>query len=107
MARCTFKGLKFHSRIERDVYKVLLKYFPDKPFERQKLYFEDRKFTCDFYFGDLNPPTWIEVSSYLKPRYLAKIKKKRTWIESRGEIFLFISDPLILEKLLITNGCSI
>jgi hypothetical protein len=96
-------GKSFHSKIERDVYKVLLKYFKDDDIIRQKLYFEDgRKFTCDFYFPNLNPPTWIEVSNYLKPRYLSKIKKKRSWIESRNEVFVFISDPLVLEGHLQT-----
>ncbi len=101
MARCTYRGLKFHSKIERDVYKVLLEHFKRGDFERQKRYFPNRKFTCDFYFGDLNPPTWIEVSNYLKKKNLNKIKKKRSWIESRGEIFIFISSieqiKLILE----------
>jgi hypothetical protein len=97
MARCTYKGIKFHSRVERDVYKVLLKYFKEGQITRQKRYFKDRKFTCDFYFGELNPPTWIEVSTYLKPRNLAKLNKKRKWIESRNEIFMHVSDPLILE----------
>ena len=98
MARCTYKGIKFHSKIERDVYKILLKYFKEEDFERQKRYFRDgRKFTCDFYFGNLNPPTWIEVGNYLKPIYLNKLNKKRKWIESRNEIFMHVSDPLILE----------
>ncbi|MBC8427417.1 MAG: hypothetical protein H8D97_00850 [Proteobacteria bacterium] len=100
MAKCTYEGIKFHSKIEKNVYKVLLKYFKEDDFERQKRYFPNRKFTCDFYFAKLNPPTWIEVSSYLKPRNIAKIKKKKAWIESRNELFLFVSDPLILENQL-------
>jgi hypothetical protein len=95
-----YNGKRFHSKIELEVYKVLLTYFPDSDIERQKLYFEDKKFSCDFYFPNLSPPTWIEVSNYLKPRYLAKIKKKRGWIESRNEMFLFVSDPLVLETQL-------
>jgi len=98
MARCTYKGIKFHSKVEKNVYKVLLKYFDPSDFERQKLYWGDgRRFTCDFYFGNLNPPTWIEVSSYLRPKNLAKLNKKRKWIESRNEIFMHVSDPLVLE----------
>jgi len=95
-----YNRIKFHSKIERDVYIVLSKYFDNSQFERQKQYFPNRKFTCDFYFGNLNPPTWIEVSSYKGKRYLAKIRKKQYWVESRGDKFLFVNNPLILENKL-------
>ena len=97
--RCYYKGIKFHSKLEREVYKVLLKYFNESngDFERQKLYFPNRKFTCDFYFGNLNPPTWIEVSNCMLKKNIRRLNKKRKWIESRNEIFLHVSDPLVLE----------
>lgn len=101
-----FEDQSFHSQFELDCYLILLKHFPRDQIIRQRRYFPNdntKKHTCDFYFPNLKPITWLEVSNYLKPRTYIRIKKKRSWIESRMELFIFISSLKQLEELFSNN----
>lgn len=99
-------GLEFDSKFESNIYAILLQFFEAKYIKRQVLYFKDRLFSCDFVIVDYFPiPIWIECSTYKSKKYLAKIERKRKWIEQRNQHFIFFNN-LRSTRMYISEGLN-
>lgn len=100
-------GLEFDSKFESNIYNILLEFFDAKYIKRQVKYFHDRLYTCDFVIVDyFIKPVWIECSTYKRKRYLAKIERKRKWVNERGHYFVFFNG-LRTAKAYIQEGINL
>lgn len=92
-SRVEYNGIKFHSKLEYYFWKQYehsgLQYIAD----RQKRYCTTRRFTCDFYFPELE--YWVEICGkgmMMREKYRINIEAKKKIVKEKNQNLIILED---------------